>query len=170
MALVFASTVWMLLEPSLLKFSQNHAGTLKLDFVVANALESLKSQNIEPIMIDQVTIIVLLLFFFIQLLVYVFNLIKIAEIRRQKLSPQAKITLLENEENLFELGLYVGLSGTVLSLILLAMDIVQASLIAAYASTLFGIIFTAILKIFHLRLYRRKLLIEVMQQNPDKKG
>ncbi|MBN2068536.1 MAG: hypothetical protein JW739_02765 [Opitutales bacterium] len=170
MALVFASTVWMLLEPSLLKFSQNHAATLKLDFVVANALESLKSQNIEPIMIDQVTIIVLLLFFFIQLLVYVFNLIKIAEIRRQKLSPQAKITLLENEENLFELGLYVGLSGTVLSLILLAMDIVQASLIAAYASTLFGIIFTAILKIFHLRLYRRKLLIEVMQQNPDKKG
>ena len=69
--------------------------------------------------------------------------------------------LLENEENLFDLGLYVGLGGTVASLILLAMDVVQASLISAYSSTLFGIIFVAFLKIFHVRPYRRGLIIKV---------
>jgi len=168
MAFIFAIGIWLVLEPSLLKFSEDDGQSLTLDFVVANALESLKSQQIETVMIDQVTIIVLLLFFFLQLVVYVFNLMKIAEIRKQKLSAVMKLKLLENEENLFELGLYVGLSGTVLSLILLAMDIVQASLIAAYASTLFGIIFTAILKIFNLRNYRRRLLLQVEQGKTPK--
>jgi hypothetical protein len=168
MAVIFAIGIWLVLEPSLLKFSENDGQSLTLDFVVANALESLKSQQIETVMIDQVTIIVLLLFFFLQLVVYVFNLMKIAEIRKQKLSAVMKLKLLENEENLFELGLYVGLSGTVLSLILLAMDIVQASLIAAYASTLFGIIFTAILKVFNIRNYRRSLLLQVEQGKTPK--
>jgi hypothetical protein len=168
MAVIFAIGIWLILEPSLLKFSENDGQSLTLDFVVANALESLKSQQIETVMIDQVTIIVLLLFFFLQLVVYVFNLMKISEIRKQKLSAVMKLKLLENEENLFELGLYVGLSGTVLSLILLAMDIVQASLIAAYASTLFGIIFTAVLKILNIRPYRRRLLMQVEQKQTPK--
>ena len=61
--------------------------------------------------------------------------------------------LLENEDQLFDFGLYVGLGGTVLSLILVAVGIVEASLMAAYASTLFGIIFVALLKVLHLRPY-----------------
>jgi hypothetical protein len=111
-------------------------------------------------MLDQVTIIVLVLFFCLQLVVYVFGLIKIYEIRGQNFAPEIKLRLLENEENLFDLGLYVGLGGTVAALILLALDIVQASLIAAYASTLFGIIFVAILKVMHLRPFRRRLILE----------
>ena len=63
-------------------------------------------------------------------------------------------------QNFFYLLLYIGLAGTVVSLILLTMGIVTASLIAAYASTLFGILFTAIVKIVHVRKYKRKLLIE----------
>ncbi|MDP4878486.1 MAG: hypothetical protein NWR36_01245, partial [Opitutales bacterium] len=45
-------------------------------------------------------------------------------------------------------------------LILVAVGIVEASLMAAYASTLFGILFTAVLKVMHLRPYRRTLIIE----------
>jgi hypothetical protein len=71
-----------------------------------------------------------------------------------------KLRLIDNEENLFDFGLYVGLGGTVLSLILVAVGIVEASLMAAYASTLFGILFTAIFKVMHLRPYRRKLILE----------
>ena len=71
----------------------------------------------------------------------------------------ATTVMLENEENLFDLGLYIGLAGTVFSLILLTVGIVTASLMAAYASTLFGILFTALIKIMHVRRYKRTLLI-----------
>ena len=71
-----------------------------------------------------------------------------------------KLQLLDNEENLFDLGLYVGLGGTVLSLVLLLiLDVKQDALIGAYSSTLFGIIFVAVLKIFHVRPYRNQLLV-----------
>jgi hypothetical protein len=89
------------------------------------------------------------------------GIIKVSEIKKMDASPKLRLNLLDNEDNLFDLGLYVGLGGTVLSLILLAMDIVQASLIAAYASTLFGIIFVAILKVFHVRPLRRNIIINV---------
>ena len=85
---------------------------------------------------------------------------KLKEIAKQNLSADLKLKLLENEENLFDFGLYVGLGGTVLSLILVAVGIVEASLMAAYASTLFGILFVAILKVLNLRPYRRHLIIE----------
>lgn len=110
--------------------------------------------------LNQVTLLVLALFFILQLVIYSFCLIKLREIAKQKLGADLKIKLLENEENLFDFGLYVGLGGTVLSLILVAVGIVEASLMAAYASTLFGILFTAILKVMHLRPYRRTLILE----------
>jgi len=37
---------------------------------------------------------------------------------------------------------------------------IKPSLMAAYSSTSFGIIFVSIFKIFHLRPFRRKLLLE----------
>lgn len=169
-AVALASVLALLLEPALASFGEQRNSQLSLEFVVNEALQSLTSQSIKPTMIDQVTIIVLLLFFFIQLVVYTFGLLKLGDIRRQQLPAAIKLTLLDNEDNLFDLGLYVGLSGTVLSLILLAMDIVQASLIAAYASTLFGIIFTAILKILHVRPQRRRLILEAQGLLPKGTG
>ena len=63
-------------------------------------------------------------------------------------STVMKLRLLENEENLFDTGLFVSLGGTVISLILLNVwQLKEASLVAAYASTLFGILFVAVLKI-----------------------
>lgn len=167
-SLFSAITLWVLMEPTLFESGPEPKAQLRLDFNIANNLQSLKSQNLETAMLDQITILIILLFFLLQLIVYVFCLIKITEIRKQAEEPAFKMKLLENEDNLFDLGLYVGLGGTVMSLILLAMDIVQASLIAAYSSTLFGIIFVAFLKIFHVRPYRRKLLVQVEKGQNNK--
>ena len=66
--------------------------------------------------------------------------------KNEELGQDKKINLLDNEENLFDLGLYVGLGGTVLSLILLLVLDVNDALIGAYTSTLFGILFVAALR------------------------
>ena len=110
--------------------------------------------------LDLVAGIILGMFFIIQLAIYLYCLVRITEVKKQDAKPQLKLKLLQNEENLFDSGLYVGLGGTVISLILLVAGVLQASLIAAYASTLFGIIFVAILKIFNVRPYASQLIIE----------
>ena len=108
---------------------------------------------------DQITVITVSIFFLMQLAIYMACLIKITEIRKMDASNNLKMELLHNEDQLFDSGLYLGLTGTVLSLIFLAVGLVQASLMAAYSSTLFGIIFVAILKIFHVRPYRKNLIL-----------
>ena len=158
-ALFLATTLWVLIEPTLFASGPEPKGQLRLIFNIASELDSLKSHNLETAMLDQITILIILLFFLLQLIVYLFCLIKISEIRKQDATEDLKLKLLENEDNLFDLGLYVGLGGTVTSLILLAMDVVQASLIAAYSSTLFGIIFVAVLKVVHVRPYRRSIIV-----------
>ena len=162
LSLIFTLTIWSIFEPYMLK-SDDHAvdSGPRLQFAAASALESIKSPVKAMQELNHVTLLVLALFFIIQLVIYCFGLIKLKEISRQNLSPATKIKLLDNEENLFDFGLYVGLGGTVLALILVAVGIVEASLMAAYASTLFGILFVAMLKVLHLRPYRRKLIIEL---------
>lgn len=168
LSLVVALTIWIFFEPDILKSKDttDDAGP-RIEFAFANTLESLKSPVKSMQDLNQVTLFVLALFFIVQLVIYSFCLIKLREVAKQKLSASLKIQLLENEENLFDFGLYVGLGGTVLSLILVAVGIVEASLMAAYASTLFGIIFTALLKVMHLRPYRRTLIIEASSQSSD---
>lgn len=158
---VVVLTIWIFFEPDILKSNEpvSDAGP-RIEFAVANTLQSLKSPVKAMQELNQVTLLVLALFFIIQLVIYCFCLIKIKEVGKQALSADMKLKVLDNEENLFDFGLYVGLGGTVLSLILVAVGIVEASLMAAYASTLFGIIFTALLKVLHLRPYRRQLILE----------
>lgn len=169
LSLIVAMTIWTFFEPDILKSKDDtvDAGP-RIEFAVADTLQSLKSPVKAMQELNQVTLLVLALFFIIQLVIYSFCLIKLREVSKQKLSANLKIKLLENEENLFDFGLYVGLGGTVLSLILVAVGIVEASLMAAYASTLFGIIFTALLKVMHLRPYRRTLIIEA--EGTEKSG
>lgn len=173
-SLVVALTLWTLFEPEILK-SQNTEtesdSAPRIEFVVADSLQSLKKPVKAMQELNQVTLLVLALFFIVQLVIYCFCLIKIKEIAKQTLNANLKLRLLENEENLFDFGLYVGLGGTVLSLILVAVGIVEASLMAAYASTLFGILFTAMLKVLNLRPYRRHLIIEASStKGPDPDG
>ncbi|MEO0510755.1 MAG: hypothetical protein AAF065_12960 [Verrucomicrobiota bacterium] len=156
-----AITLWTLIEPEILKSQdlETDSGP-RIEFAVASTLESLQSPVKAMQELNQVTLLVLALFFILQLVIYCFCLIKLKEVSKQSLSASMKLKLLDNEENLFDFGLYVGLGGTVLSLILVAVGIVEASLMAAYASTLFGILFVALVKVLHLRPYRRKLILE----------
>ncbi|MDQ8205971.1 hypothetical protein QEH52_00490 [Coraliomargarita sp. SDUM461003] len=169
-SLVVALTLWTLFEPEVLKSSNTETDSdsaPRIEFVVADTLESLKSPVKAMQELNQVTLLVLALFFITQLVIYCFCLIKLKEIAKQKLSASLKLKLLENEENLFDFGLYFGLGGTVLSLILVAVGIVEASLMAAYASTLFGILFVAMLKVINLRPYRRHLIIQASSETHD---
>lgn len=102
----------------------------------------------------------LLVFLVLQALIYLSCLVKLAEIRRQNVAPPVKLKLLENEDHLFDAGLYLGFVGTICSLIIASVGMVKFSLMAAYSSTSFGIIFVVIFKIFHLRPARRQLLME----------
>ncbi|MFP4283192.1 MAG: hypothetical protein ACLFU2_11265, partial [Opitutales bacterium] len=154
-----AALVWILSEPRLLHFEPNEGGTLRLN--LASLVPT--AEATDSAMLDQVTLLVLVLFLVLQLVVFVFCLLKIKEIRAQQVTAPVKLKLLDNEENLFDLGLYVGLGGTVSALLLVVLEMVDASLMAAYASTLFGILFVAILKVIVLRPYRRQLIIEANQ-------
>jgi len=109
---------------------------------------------------NQLSLLTLLLFFVLQALIYIACLVKLAEIGRQNVVPRIKLRLLENEDHLFDAGLYLGFAGTIISLILVSLGVIKPSLMAAYSSTSFGIIFVSVFKIFHLRPARRKLLLE----------
>lgn len=161
-AVFFAFILSIIIEPQLLQGNQNEVHTASTSGMSLIQLpENKESPMLEAtnIQLDKVSIIILILFFLAQVAIYYYSLLKIADIKKQKGSHSLKLKLLENEENLFDAGLYVGLGGTVCSLILLVLGVLNASLIAAYASTLFGIIFVAILKIFNVRPFRNELTI-----------
>jgi hypothetical protein len=109
---------------------------------------------------NNMILLTLLLFFVLQGLIYVACLVKLAEIRRQNVPARMKLKLLENEDHLFDAGLYLGFVGTIISLILASVGIIKLSLLAGYSSTSFGIIFVCVFKIFQLRPARRRLLLE----------
>ena len=121
-------------------------------------------QTINQPFMKQLSLVSLSVFFVIQALIYVWCLTKIAQIRREPGSPRTKLRLLENEDHLFDAGLYIGFAGTVISLILVALNILgKGSTMMAYSSTSFGIIFVSVLKIFHIRPLRRKLILESVE-------
>jgi len=150
----------VLAEPSLFDEHQAEQPLPRWKFPMVKT--SVVAQITKPIQsfMNQITIASLVGFLVIQGILYIISLLRIAEIRKQPVSSDLKMRLLENEENMFDAGLYVGLGGTVLSLVFIAMNIVGPGLMAAYSSTLFGILFVAILKICHVRPFRRRLILE----------
>jgi hypothetical protein len=121
--------------------------------------ENLKPKT-QPMNLDTSTILSVALFAALQVIVYAICLLKIREISRQSSSPRLKLKLMENEENLFDSGLYVGIAGTAAALILQVLGFIEANLLAAYASNLFGILCVALVKIRHVRAYKRKLILQ----------
>jgi hypothetical protein len=105
------------------------------------------------------SLLTLLLFFVLQALIYAACLSRLNETLRQNVTARFKLKLLENEEHLFDAGLYLGFVGTIICLILVSLGVLQFSLMAAYSSTSFGIIFVSMLKIFKVRPARRRLLL-----------
>jgi len=153
------SLIFLLTEPLNWERPATADGEL-LSMVSVPFLPTLTSQTNPPITMDEPTLMIIGGFLAMQLIIYFICLVRLFRILREKLPAKTKLALLENEENLFDAGLYLGLGGTVLSLILIAMKLYDASLMAAYSSTLLGILFVAILKIVHLRPAKGKLILE----------
>jgi hypothetical protein len=163
-ALFFLLIMVFVSEPFLAQESQPVEIPLRIHLPrLGNQIPPGASRATESLM-NQLSLLSLLLFFVLQALIYAVCLLKLAEIRRQNAEPRLKLRLLENEEHLFDAGLYLGFVGTIISLILMSLGIVKPSLMAGYSSTSFGIIFVSILKIFHVRPFRRKLILE--SENP----
>jgi hypothetical protein len=165
-SLGFLFVVLLLSEPFLAQESQKGGFSFRLLPLTTGGVVPAGIAGIQQTIMNPIILLTLLLFFVLQALLYISCLVKLAEIRRQRVAPRMKLRLLENEDHLFDAGLYLGFVGTIVSLILASLHFVQFSLMAAYSSTSFGIVFVVIFKIFHLRPARRKLLLEAEAGTP----
>ena len=159
-SLAFLLVVLLLSEPFLAQESQKGSFSLRPHLPMVGGAVTAGIAGIKQTIMNPTILLTLLVFFVLQSLLYISCLVKLAEIRRQNVPPRMKLRLLENEDHLFDAGLYLGFVGTIVSLIIASLHFIQFSLMAAYSSTSFGIIFVVIFKIFHLRPARRKLLLE----------
>jgi hypothetical protein len=166
-ALGFLLVVLLLSEPFLAQESQKAEFPFRLRLPTVGSLVANVTTNAHNTLMNKQNLLTMLLFFVLQGLIYTACLVKLAEIRRQRLPARTKLKLLENEEHLFDAGLYLGFAGTIVSLILVSLGVSKFSLMAAYSSTSFGIIFVSIFKIFHLRPSRRTLLLETEAAQPE---
>ncbi len=159
-ALGFLLVVLLLSEPFLSQGTQERVLPLRLSLSTLGkaVLTGTSGAKLSPM--NESTLLALLLFFVLQALLYSASVVKLAEIRRQNVGPRVKLKLLDNEDHLFDAGLYLGFVGTIFSLILFSLGIIKPSLMAAYSSTSFGIVFVSSFKIFNLRPLRRRLLLE----------
>lgn len=166
-ALGFLLVVLLLSEPFLAPDSTAAAMPFRLRIPTVGSAVQPGSPDIKASIMNQSNPLIMLLFFVLQGLLYVACVVKLAEIRRQRVGPRVKLKLLENEEHLFDAGLYLGFLGTIVSFIIYSMFMRHGfSLMVAYSSTSFGILFVSFFKIFHLRPVRRRLLLEAEVDSP----
>ena len=119
----------------------------------------------EPtVSMDPATLLSVSFFFILQVLVFLICLLKVRQIDKEDLDTIIKLKLMENEENLFDSGLYVGIAGTCISLVLQVIGLIEANLLSAYASNLFGILCVAIVKIRLVRPYKNRLILESQER------
>lgn len=157
----FLLVVLLLSEPFLAQGSQRVEFPLRLRLpMVGSAAPAGTPVNPNTFMNPEV-LITMSIFFVLQALLYIMCLVKLAEIRRQKVAPRIRLRLLENEDHLFDSGLYLGFLGTIVSFVLTSLHVFEhLNLMAAYSATSFGILFVVLFKVVHLRPARRKLLLE----------
>jgi hypothetical protein len=150
-------------EPYLLKAAPPSEFRLQLRLPVLVATETSPPVHPSPntTTMDPTTLISIGLFALIQVAMYLICLRKIAEIDRQQVPAPLKLRLMENEENLFDSGLYVGMMGTAAALVMQVLGVLPPNLLAAYSSNLFGIVCVALVKIRHVRGFKRQLILEI---------
>ncbi len=151
-------------EPFLLKAAPISEYRIKLAVPVISAVEAAvpATPSTTPDM-NISTILSITTFAVLQLAMYFICLAKISDVSRQSLPAATKLKLMENEENLFDGGLYIGIAGTATALVLQVLGLIDANLLAAYSSNLFGIVCVALVKIRHVRPYKRQLIVEINQ-------
>lgn len=162
LALILTFIFFVFSEPYLLKAAPASEYQIKLVIPVLGTATPAAAADPTPVPpMQSSTILSVVIFAVLQVIMYVICLLKISDIDRQPLPAATKLRLAENEENLFDGGLYLGIAGTAAALVLQVMQVIEANLLAAYSSNLFGIVCVALVKIRHVRPYKRKLIMEI---------
>jgi len=168
-ALGLLVVVLLLSEPFLAQGSQKESPPFQLRLPTVGGVVPAGIPGALPKIMNQLSLLTMLLFFVLQALLYVASLVKLAEVRRQHVPARMKLKLLDNEDHLFDAGLYLGFLGTIISLILVSLGVFkQPSLMAAYSSTCFGILFVVMFKILNLRPARRQLLLKAESESSNR--
>lgn len=154
-SLLLAFFLGSLMEPTFLRPQPLPRYRLSL----ADPASSSKIQPRSKQAMDLTNLITLAVFLGLQIAVYRICIRRIRQIEEGPGDANLKLKLLENEDNLFDAGLYVGIAGTATALVLQVIGVIQPSLLAAYASNLFGITGVALVKIFHVRALKQRLLL-----------
>jgi hypothetical protein len=162
LAIVMSALLIVATEPFLLKAAppSEYRVHLEIPMLMASATQTETVQSSKPVTMETSTLVSIGIFAALQVGMYLACLRKIREIEMQDVSPQLKLRLMENEENLFDSGLYVGMMGTAAALVLQVIGVIEPNLLAAYSSNLFGIICVALVKIRHVRGFKRRLILE----------
>jgi len=163
-ALVFSGILFVLSEPFLLRGNPPPDYKITVSIPALSTLGQLQAPPSMGASIDSSTIISVIFFAAVQVLVYLICLMKIREIERRDSPLLLKLRLMENEENLFDSGLYVGIGGTATALVLQVLGVIEPNLLAAYSSNLFGITCVALVKIIHVRPYKKSLILRAEQK------
>ena len=165
LALLFGALLIVATEPYLVQAAPPSEYRLRLNLPVLVATPDLSKTAVQPTAsMPTSTLISIGFFAALQIAMYLVCLMKIREVARQPLPPLVKLRLMENEENLFDGGLYIGIGGTATALVLQVVGVLQPDLLAAYASNLFGITCVALVKIRHVRPYKREIIIEAQAE------
>ncbi len=155
--LILATEPFLLKAAPLSEFRMHF--TLPALINISNAKPPLAPATSHAVM-ETSTLVSIGIFACLQVCMYMICLVKIREVSRQVVPPLVKLRLMENEENLFDGGLYVGIAGTAAALVLQVLGVIQPNLLAAYSSNLFGITCVALVKIRHVRNFKRQLILE----------
>jgi hypothetical protein len=168
LALLFAGLIVVATEPFLLKAAppSEFRVRLVLPALVIDSPTPVESPNPTITTMDSSTILSIGFFAALQVAMYFTCLMKIRDIAKSPVSPLVKLRLMENEENLFDGGLYVGIGGTAAALVLQVLGVIEPNLLAAYSSNLFGITCVAFVKIRHVRPYKRQLILDSQAVTP----
>jgi hypothetical protein len=159
LALLLAVILLAVTEPFLLRAAPVSEFQIRLPvLVISNTPVPAATKPVTTM--ESTSVISIAVFAALQVAVYLICLMKIREIAMQNLPPLVKLRLMENEENLFDMGLYVGIGGTAAAMVMVTLGLVEANLLAAFSSNLFGITCVALVKIRHVRPYKTRLILE----------
>jgi len=160
LSLLLGVLLAMATEPYLLKAAPISEYKLRLTLPALAGVNAPPAPHSSFFNMDTSTLLSICFFAVLQVGMYLLCLAKIRDIARTEASPLLKLKLMENEENLFDGGLYIGIAGTATALVLQVLQVIEPNLLAAYSSNLFGITCVALVKIRHVRPFKRSLILE----------
>ncbi len=160
LALVATGAFLVVTEPNLGRAAPRIEGVTLAMPVLGNLADPDSLRSVTPTFaMDLHSLLAIALFGALQLTMYMVCLAKIRSIDALPLAPLVKLRLMENEENLFDGGLYLGIGGTAAALVFQVLGLVEPNLLAAYSSNLLGITCVALVKIRHVRPYKTNLIL-----------